>query len=81
MLKEGEIDTISQDDAYLVVGKLAVKYKFVDEEQIMATMEDLIRRLFKEAIDVDLPAEFPRMSWDESMRRFGNDKPETGYIP
>jgi len=34
MLNQGKIDIISQDDAYLVMGKLAVKYKFVDEEQI-----------------------------------------------
>lgn len=38
MLKEVEIDTISQDDAYLVMGKLAVKYKFVDEEQIQEAL-------------------------------------------
>jgi uncharacterized protein (DUF342 family) len=38
MLKEEEIDTISQDDAYLVIGKLAVKYKFVDEEQIQEAL-------------------------------------------
>jgi uncharacterized protein (DUF342 family) len=38
MSKEGEIDTISQDDAYLVIGKLAVKYKFVDEEQIQEAL-------------------------------------------
>ena len=38
MLKEGDIDTISQDDAYLVMGKLAVKYKFVDEEQIQEAL-------------------------------------------
>ena len=38
ILKEGEIDTISQDDAYLVMGKLAVKYKFVDEEQIQEAL-------------------------------------------
>jgi len=38
MLNEGEIDTISQDDAYLVMGKLAVKYKFVDEEQIQEAL-------------------------------------------
>ncbi len=38
MLKEGEIDTISQDDAYLVMGKLAVKYKFVNEEQIQEAL-------------------------------------------
>ena len=38
MLKEGEIDTISQDDGYLVMGKLAIKYKFVDEEQIQEAL-------------------------------------------
>ena len=38
MLKEGEMDTISQDDAYLVIGKLAVKYKFVDEKQIQEAL-------------------------------------------
>jgi len=38
MLKEGEIDSISQEDAYLVMGKLAVKYKFVDEEQIQEAL-------------------------------------------
>ena len=38
MSKEGEIDTISQDDGYLVMGRLAVKYKFVDEEQIQEAL-------------------------------------------
>jgi len=56
--------------------QLDIEMSFIDESQIMALMEDLMRRLFKEAIDVDLPAEFPRMSWDEAMRRFGSDKPD-----
>ncbi|MEJ2658655.1 MAG: FapA family protein, partial [Desulfobacterales bacterium] len=38
MLKEKEVDTISQDDAYLVIGKLAVKYQFVAEEQIQEAL-------------------------------------------
>ncbi len=33
-VKENEVDIISHDDAYLVIGKLAVKYNFVNEEQI-----------------------------------------------
>jgi aspartyl-tRNA synthetase len=56
--------------------QLDIEMSFVDEFQIMELMEELTRTLFKEAIDVELPAEFPRMSWDESMRRFGNDKPD-----
>jgi uncharacterized protein (DUF342 family) len=38
MVKEKDVDTISQDDAYLVIGKLAVKYKLVDEEQIQEAL-------------------------------------------
>jgi len=56
--------------------QLDIEMSFIDEAQIMALVEQLMRRLFKEAIDVDLPAEFPRMSWDEAMRRFGSDKPD-----
>jgi aspartyl-tRNA synthetase len=42
----------------------------------MAMMEDLIRRMFKEVIGVDLPAKFPRMSYAEAMQRYGSDKPD-----
>jgi uncharacterized protein (DUF342 family) len=38
MVNEKEVDTISHDDAYLVIGKIAVKYKFVDEEQIQEAL-------------------------------------------
>jgi aspartyl-tRNA synthetase len=56
--------------------QLDIEMSFVDEQQIMSMMEELIRMLFKEAIGVELPAEFPRMSWDEAMRRFGTDRPD-----
>jgi aspartyl-tRNA synthetase len=42
----------------------------------MTLMEALIRRLFTEALDIELPATFPRMAWDEAMQRFGTDKPD-----
>jgi len=39
-------------------------------------MEELIRYVFKEAIDADLPNPFPRISYAEAMHRFGSDKPD-----
>jgi len=39
-------------------------------------MEEMIRTVFKEALDVDLPHPFPRMSHAEAMARFGSDKPD-----
>ena len=56
--------------------QLDIEMSFIDEAQIMSLMEELLRTLFSESIDVDLPAEFPRMTWDESMRRFGTDRPD-----
>src|SRR5690554_1707973 len=48
---------------------------FVDEADIMATSEQMIRNLFKEVLDVEL-GEFPHMPYEEAMRRFGSDKPD-----
>ncbi len=55
--------------------QIDVETSFMDEEQIMSVMEELIRTVFREHLDVDL-GEFPRMSHEEAMRRFGSDKPD-----
>ncbi|TDJ47845.1 MAG: aspartate--tRNA ligase [Gammaproteobacteria bacterium] len=56
--------------------QLDVEMSFVDENDVMTLMESLIRGLFKDVLDVALPDPFPRMHWAESMRRFGNDRPD-----
>lgn len=56
--------------------QLDVEMSFVEEDDVMNSMEDLARRLFREAIGVELPAEFPRMTWAEAMQRFGTDRPD-----
>jgi len=53
-----------------------IETSFLDETEITGIMENLIRYVFKEAIDVDLPNPFPRLTWHESMRRYGSDKPD-----
>ena len=42
----------------------------------MAMMEDMIRHVFREALTVELPSPFPRMTYAEAMTRFGSDKPD-----
>src|SRR3989338_4922530 len=49
---------------------------FLTEMQITALMEELMRTVFKEALDVDLPNPFPSMTNAEAMRRYGSDKPD-----
>ncbi len=53
-----------------------IETSFMNEDQIMALVEDMIRRLFKQLMDVDLPAPFPRMPYAEAMNRYGSDKPD-----
>ena len=52
---------------------------FVDQEQVMAMAEGMIRRLFAETLGVALPEPFPRMTWHEAMRDYGLDKPDTRF--
>lgn len=56
--------------------QIDIETSFLDEDEVTAIMERLVRDLFKQVIDVDLPDPFPRMSWQEAMDRFGSDKPD-----
>lgn len=56
--------------------QLDVETSFLDRDEIMRLMEDLIRQVFEDVLKVDLPDPFPRMSFEEAMRRFGSDKPD-----
>ena len=55
--------------------QIDIEASFVDEETLMSLTEDMIRALFKDVLQVALPA-FPRMSYKEAMQRYGSDKPD-----
>ena len=56
--------------------QLDIEASFVDEHQMMSMMEEMIRKLFAQVLEVALPSEFPRMDYVEAMRRFGVDRPD-----
>ncbi|MCC7246060.1 MAG: aspartate--tRNA ligase [Saprospiraceae bacterium] len=51
---------------------------FVHQEDILRTFEGLTKHLFKSALDITL-GDFPRMTYDEAMRRYGSDKPDIRF--
>jgi aspartyl-tRNA synthetase len=55
--------------------QIDVETSFLDEEEIRAMFEAMIRTTVQHAIGVELPA-FPVMTWGDAMRRFGSDKPD-----
>ena len=56
--------------------QLDIEMSFVNEEDVMSTMESLIRYIFKRSLDADLPETFPRMTYAAAMERYGSDKPD-----
>ena len=56
--------------------QLDLEFAFVEEQDVQDFVEAMIRHVFKEVVDVELDATFPRMTYAEAMRRFGSDKPD-----
>ena len=56
--------------------QLDIEMSFIEESDITSLMEEMIRHLYKTALDVDLPAQFPRMTYAEAVHRFGTDRPD-----
>ncbi len=56
--------------------QLDIETSFMTQDQIMSMVEEMIRSLFKSLLNVELPAQFPHMTYEEAMFRFGSDKPD-----
>jgi len=59
--------------------QLDIEMSFLDEEDIFALTEELFAELWREVLGVELPTPFPRLTYWESMRRFGSDKPDLRF--
>ena len=56
--------------------QLDIETSFMDEQAITDLMEEMMRQMFKEVLDIELPNPFPRMPYETAMRRYGSDKPD-----
>jgi aspartyl-tRNA synthetase len=56
--------------------QLDIETSFLNQEQIIQMMEELVRHLFKTVLDTELPQPFARLTFAEAMRRYGSDKPD-----
>ena len=56
--------------------QLDIETSFLDESGVTLLMEQMMRDLFKQVLDVDLPNPFPRLSYADALRRYASDKPD-----
>ena len=56
-----------------------MELSFADEDDVIDVNERLLKKLFKEVLDVDIELPIQRMTWQEAMDRFGSDKPDMRF--
>ncbi|MBR3347039.1 MAG: aspartate--tRNA ligase, partial [Solobacterium sp.] len=55
--------------------QIDIEMSFVEEDDVFAVVEKLMRSIYKELKDIELPEHFTRLPWEECMKRYGSDKP------
>jgi len=59
--------------------QLDIEMSFIDEEDIKVLIEGMMKELFAGVLNIDLKIPFPRMTYDDAMKFYGSDKPDTRY--
>lgn len=59
--------------------QIDIEMSFVDIDDVIDLNERLMKRLFKEILNIDIPTPFPRITYKEAMERYGSDKPDIRF--
>jgi len=59
--------------------QIDLEMSFIDEDDIREAVEGLVRHVFREVIDVELPERFPVMAYEEALETYGTDRPDIRF--
>jgi aspartyl-tRNA synthetase len=59
--------------------QIDIEMSFITMDEILEITEGMIRKLFEDAIGVELPNPLPRISYEQAMEEYGNDRPDTRF--
>ncbi len=59
--------------------QIDLEMSFVDEDDVIALMEELLAEVVREVKGLDIERPFPRLAYHEAMDRYGSDKPDTRF--
>jgi aspartyl-tRNA synthetase len=66
-------------DRQMEFTQIDVEVSFIDREGIYTLFEGMLKKVWKDVLDHDLPVPFPRMAYKDAMNRYGVDKPDTRF--
>src|SRR3954471_16480124 len=72
-------DEDQRADRQLEFTQIDIEMSFIDREDIYALIEGLLKRIWKTALNIDIPTPFNRMRYEEALNRYGIDKPDTRF--
>ena len=72
-------DEDQRADRQLEFTQVDIEMSFIEREDIYALIEGLLKRVWKTALNVDIPTPFKRISFEEALNRYGIDKPDTRF--
>ncbi|MGD6957043.1 aspartate--tRNA ligase [Rossellomorea aquimaris] len=59
--------------------QIDMEMSFMDTEQIISLVEDMMKKLMTDVKDLNVQLPFQRMTYDDAMSRYGSDKPDTRF--
>src|SRR5204863_7997827 len=59
--------------------QIDMEMSFVTQDDVLGVTARLMAHLWKVGLGIDIPLPLPRLSFDEAMRRYGSDKPDTRF--
>src|SRR3954464_4586955 len=72
-------DEDQRADRQLEFTQVDIEMSFIEREDIYALIEGLLKRIWKVALDIDIPTPFKRICFEEALNRYGIDKPDTRF--
>ena len=64
-------------DRQLEFTQVDIEMSFIDEQDIQTVVEGMLKKVWKDTLNIDIPTPFPRMTYQEAMDKYGSDKPDT----
>ncbi len=72
-------DEDQRADRQLEFTQIDIEMSFIEREDIYRLIEGLLKRIWKVALNVDIPTPFRRLKYEEAINRYGIDKPDTRF--